>query len=243
MGAVAAVARLIYLNLARQFPVLLTFLVFLAAIDIGFGLEDQRSALYFWSYIVLEPLECIFGIIAVRELLALTFSDYPGIRTVGRWSMYAGIALSLTLSLLATGFFWSGGALGRAHSHLYYLEISKRAVVFGLAVVIVTILLCLSRYPLHLGRNTLVSSLCFSALFLSEAARLLLDSLMPKLHNHFVDGVESGFIFFCLIGWAVFLRPESATAAPQIHYSSAGEDDLLRQLNSLNALLARAARR
>lgn len=242
IGALIAVSRLIYLSLARQFPALLVFLAFLAVIDIGFGLQNPTSVAYFWSYIALEPLKCLFGIFAVRELLTLTFSDYPGIRTVGRWAMYAGVSLSLTVSLLATGFFWSGGAAGRAHSHLYYLEISSRWVFFSLAIIIATILVCLSRYPLHLPRNTLVSSLFFSTLFLSEAARLLLDSLMPELHNHSVDWAESAVIFICLIGWAIFLRSESKVPRP-IHYSGPREEYLLRQLNSLNELMAGAVRR
>jgi hypothetical protein len=220
-GAVAAVARLFYLNLAKRFPALLAFLAFLAVIDLCLGLQDQTSALYFWSYVVLEPLECVFGILAVRELLALAFSDYPGIRTAGRWAMYTGVALASLISLLVT----------------------KRSIVFALAFVIVTILLFLSKYPLHLGRNTLVSSSFFSLLFLSEAGRLLLDSLLPELNSHSIDWTQSAFISICLFCWAVMLRPETARIPAQVHYSTAREEHLLQQLNSLNQLMTRAARR
>ena len=125
----------------------MAYLVFLAVINLGFGLLNETSAPYFWSYIALEPLECVFSIFAVRELFSLTFYDYPGIRTVGRWVMYAGVALALTASLLLTRFFWSGAALGRAHSRLFYLEVSQRSIVFTLAFVILTILVFLSQVP------------------------------------------------------------------------------------------------
>src|SRR4051812_38034878 len=105
-AALAAVARLTYLNLARQFPALLAFLVFLGALDLAFGVEDPKGPVYFWTYIFGEPLECVLAILAVRELLALTFADYPGIRTVGRWVMYSAVALSLCTSLLVTGALW-----------------------------------------------------------------------------------------------------------------------------------------
>jgi hypothetical protein len=242
--ALAAVARLIYLNFVKQFPALLAFLAFLAAIDFRFGFEDQTSSTYFWSYIVLEPVYCLFAILAVRELLALTFREYPGIRTAGRWAMYAGIVFSLSISLVLTYFFWSGSAAGRAHSpYLYYVELIKRCVFFTLALVIVTLLVFLSRYPLHLSRNTLVSSFFFSALFLSETARLLVDSMVTLLHNPAVDWAQSGFIFICLFGWTLMLKRESRTTPPQIRFPSPREEHLLQQLNSLNQLMARASRR
>jgi len=242
-AASAAVIRLIYLNLAREFPALVTYLAFVAVMNLGYGLLNQASVLYFWSYIALEPLECVFSIFAVRELLTLTFNDYPGIRTVGRWVMYSGVVLALGISFLLTGFSWSHAARGRAHSHLFYFELSQRSIVFTLAFVIVTILLFLSKYPLHLSRNTLVSSAFFSVLFLSEAARLLIDSLAPKLNIHSVDWAGTVFMSVCLFGWAAMLKPESRAAPAQIRFSSPNEEHLLQQLNSLNQLMTRAARR
>jgi hypothetical protein len=242
-AAAAAVIRLIHLNLAKAFPALLAYLVFVAVMNLGYGLLNEASALYFWSYIVLEPLECIFSIIAVRELFTLTLNDYPGIQTVGRWVMYAGVALALSISLLLTGFFWTGGVGGHTNSHLFYFEVSQRSVVFSLAFVIVTILLFLSKYPLHLARNTLVSSVCFCVMFLSEACRLLIDSLNPVMHIHYVDWAGTVFMSVCLVGWAAMLAPEVAKAPAQVRFSTQSEDHLLQQLNALNQLMTRAARR
>jgi hypothetical protein len=158
--------------------------------------------------------------------------------------MYTGTALALVVSLFLTGFFWEIGAAGRAHSlYIYYVEISKRSVLFSLAVVIVTVLVFISRYPLHLPLQTRVCGLFFSAFVLSEAARLLFDSTMPRLINSYVDRAESVFAMICLFSWAVFLRRENTETAPLVRVSSQREDHLLQQLNSLNDLMARAARR
>jgi hypothetical protein len=242
-AAVAAVTRLAQLNLARRFPALIAYLVFLAVENLGYGLLNSASEFYFWTYIALEPLECVFGIVAVRELFALTFNEYPGIRTVGRWVMYAGVTLALGISLLLTGFFWSSRAMVRADAWLYYVEVSQRSIFFPLAFVIATILLFLSRYPLHLSRDTLVSSAFFSVIFLSETVGLLIDSLAPKLYNLHVDWAESVFMSICLAGWAFLLKPEPRTAPAQIRFSSPDEDHLLQQLDALNQLMTRAARR
>jgi hypothetical protein len=241
-AAVAVVARLIYLNLASRFRALLAYLTFLAVVNCAFGLLNQASALYFWSYIAVEPLECLLGIFAVRELFALTFDNYPGIRSVGRWAMYAGIALALAISLLVTRFFWNGEIHGRS-IHLFYFEVAQRSVVFTLAFVIFTILIFLSRYPLHLSRNTLASSVFFSVSFLSEASQLLVDSLAPQLNSHYVDWAGTIFIAVCLLGWAAILRPEAERAPERITFSTPLEDHLLQQLNALNQLMTRVARR
>lgn len=242
-GAAVAVARLVYLKLARRFRALFAYLVFLAAMETDFGSLSQASKYYFWSYVALEPLECMFGIMAVRELLALTFNDYPGIRTFGRWVMYAGMAFAVGISLFLAGFFWTNTASGRAHSHVYYLELSKRSIVFSLAFVIVTILIFLSKYPLYLSRNTLVSSAFFSILFLSEASRLLVDGLAPQLNNRYVDWTENIFTSLCLFGWAILLKPESQQLPARIKVPGPQEDHLLQQLNALNRLMTRAAKK
>jgi len=241
-AAAIAVARLSCLNLARRFPALFAYLVYWAGMDLCLGLLERSTTLYFWSYVVLQLLKWIFSIFAVRELFALTFTSYPGIRTAGRWVMYYGVALALGISLLVTRFFWSGGVRGRS-ANLFYFEVSQRSVVFTLAFVIVTILLFLSKYPLHLSRNTFVSSAFFSVLFLSEACRVLINTLAPKLYNPPLDWPQAIFFAICLLAWAAMLRPEPETAPARVTFSTPREEHLLEQLNALNQMMTRSARR
>lgn len=203
---------------------------------------DRFAKAYFWTYVAVGSWENIFSILVVREILTAMFDNYPGIRTVGRWAMYVGIATSAGASLALTKFFWNTGASGRHKWGLFYLEVIQRSIVFSLVVVILAILFVLSKYPLHLGRNTYVSCVAFSALFLSEAARLLLDSTARVLHIDFVDQIESVFIALCLGSWAFLLRPEPVPAA-RVAFSTPQEDHLLQQLDSLNRLMSRAAKR
>ena len=157
--------------------------------------------------------------------------------------MYAGTAVAITTSVVLTRLSWDRGAQGRSHSYFFYWEVSQRSVVFTLAVIIITILFVLSKYPLRLGRNTWISSAFFGALFLSEAVRLLIDSLAPQLHSPYVDWSESVFIALCLISWAACLKPEAAQVPARVTFSTPHEDQLLKQLESLNQVMARAARR
>ncbi len=193
-------------------------------------------------YVVYLPLQNILSIVAVRELFALVFDDYPGIQTIGRWAMYAGIILAVVASVTIDRFFWDGGA-GDRDGVLFYMEVVQRSVVFGLALVIITILFVLSRYPLHLNRNAYFSSLFFSLLFLSDAARLLIDSLAPRLYNLYVDWTECLVIAALLSVWTHLLQPERAAEISRLGLSTPGETHLLEQLESLNAFLDSAGRR
>lgn len=237
-GAVAASARLVSAGLRKHFLALLSYLVFLAVLNLVLGLENAQSLLYFYSWVVLEPLKCVFSVLAVRELFTLTFENYPGIRTTGRWAIYSGVTLAVSISLTAT--IWAGGAHGR--SKIFYFEACQRWVMFTLAVVIGAILWSLSRYPLHLRRNTLVSSICFSALFLADACRLFIDSLAIYLYNLPIDRTESVFACVCLLTWAVLLKPDEIIPT-RITFSTPREDHLLEQLSALNQMMDRAARR
>jgi hypothetical protein len=108
--------------------------------------------------------------------------------------------------------------------------------------VIATILVVLSRYPLELTRNTCVSGAFFSALFLSDAARLFIDSMNSRLYVLAVDWGQGIFAFFCLLTWTVLVQPEAPKPA-KIKFSTPADDHLLEQLASLNQLLGRTVRR
>ena len=110
----AAVGRLIYLRLAKHFRALTAYLILLAITNFLYAILVWTSVLYFYAYIFLVPLDCIFSIFAVRELFALVFDNYRGIRTVGRWSMYAGTAVAITTSVVLTRLSWDRGAQGRS---------------------------------------------------------------------------------------------------------------------------------
>jgi hypothetical protein len=240
-AATFAVGRLIRLRLTYRFPALFGFLSLLALFAALFAVISPRAPVYFWMYVVYLPVQNVLSFVAVRELFALVFDHYPGIQTVGRWATYAGIFLSVAASAAIAGLFWRGGAGGR-DSFLFYLEVVQRSVVFSLALVISTIFFVLSRYPLRLSRNTYSSSLFFGLLFLSDAGRLLVDSLSLGLYNRYVDWSEDFVIAAILSAWAVLLQPERA-AVSRAAVSAPGEARLLEQLESLNQFLDSAGRR
>jgi len=238
-AAVIAIARLLSLRLAGIFPVLLSFLSAIAVTGVAASFFSSRSRTYFWIYIAQTPVYCILAILAARELFAVVFKKYPGIRSAGRMAMYWCIGFASMISLAI-----AVGHPGRpeAFTHLVYIELVRRSIVLTVALFILFILYSLSRYPLELGRNILVSSILFSILFLGQATQLLIDSFSPLLYSEMVDLADVIFGAACTLVWAALLRPEPAPAPVAVKYSSRQEEQLLHQLDGLNRLLTRASR-
>ena len=234
--AALTVGRLIQLKLVWRFPSLVAWLTAIACGVFALSFISQQSPLYFRMWLVVVPVENIFGVIAVRELFALVFRDYPGIRSVGRWGMYGGLVVAASGSIAFRRTTERGSLL------LFNAEVLQRSVVFSLAVVILLILFFLSRYPLRLSQNTYIFSSFFSAIFLSEALRLLVDSFDLRLNNPAVDLIEAIFVSICMVLWASLMQHADTPVPERVRFSSPQEDHLLEQLASLNHMLSRAGR-
>jgi len=244
VGAAVAAVRLFAVRLGARQPGLLAFLVYVAVNSVLLSLFPPDSIEYFWVYVVSAPVGWVVSIWAVREIISLAMAAYPGIRTACRWTMYAAVAVSSFVSLLITAAFWRGS--GSAQRGLYYLLITERSVLFSLAVVIVSLLLFLSYYPIRLHHNQYVSCGFFSAIFLSQAVQQLFDSLAPNFYSRISDVAQLGVETLCLCGWALLLRREETVAEPPVEKLSVSRPEaahLLEQLQTMDKFLSRAGRR
>jgi hypothetical protein len=240
-SAIAA-GRLIQFGFSRHQRALLIFLTFNSVYLIALATLPPRSHGYFTIYLFGTIIYWVVSVIAVREMFALTFDSYPGIRTAGRWVLYSATGLAIAASVVVSFAFRHASDHGSAV--LYWSEVSNRFVVLTLAIVIAAIVRFLSHYPLHLSRNTYISTGFFSAVFFSEAVMLIIDSPSRFLYRNWVDVTQVVFAGVCFCGWALLLRPELAAPSPQrISFESPAEHELLQHLDSLNRLLSRAGRR
>src|SRR6202021_3342557 len=121
-AALVALTRLTYVKQAKQFRALAWYLGVLCVYNLLAGGLSPRSTTYFWYYVGMIPVESAAGIFAIRELIALIFANYPGIRTVGRWTLYAGIGLSAGTSLACARFGSGSGPALRSKSGVVYIE-------------------------------------------------------------------------------------------------------------------------
>ena len=237
-ASAAAASRLVYLGMAKRQPALLAFLLVSTFGNVVLSFLGLKTASYFLAYMVFQTVQLATEIAVVRELFEITMGTYPGIRTSARWVLHGTLAIVAVGAILLTTLFW--GEVGSSH-YLFYMLVLSRSVKFGLAAVIISFLVFLSRYPLNLHRNIYVSSNFFGALFLIEAADDLIDSISPRLFSASVDTATVFLSTLLCLGWAAILRSPASEPVTVI-FDSAADRELLRQLESLNNTLSRVGR-
>lgn len=241
-AAAFAVARLLQFRLTSRYIYLFSYLAATAIFDVGLSTLSRQSAAYYWTYVAAAPTVWLTASLAVYQMFALIFRDFPGLRTAGRWALNGALALAIivaTVILRAPLPHQSARTIA-----LYYELVFDRSVHFGLAAIIIALILFLSRYPLHLDRNTYVASGFFSAVFLAESVTRLVDTLSPSLFTNAVDTPEIAFVALAFAGWGVMLQSHSTAHVPVRAPANPGrEAELLRQLDALNGVLTRSVRR
>ncbi len=240
-AAAFAAARLLHFRLRSRYPILFSYLIVSTILSSLFSVLSVKSQAYYWAYIVSQPVSWCAAALAVREMFALIFRDYPGLKTAGRWSFYAALAISVVVSIVLAGTLHATNA-PKAPQLVYTLQLD-RSIGFTLTVTIGILMLTLSRYPLHLDRNTYVASGFFSAIFLANGAIKLIDSISKDLYFDYADRAEVTFAAVCFAAWGLMLRYAEKPAPARAAVSKPREAELLQQLESLNQILSRSSRR
>lgn len=241
-AAAFAVARLLQYRLTSRYIYLFSYLATTALFDVGLSTLSRQSPAYYWTYVAASPTIWLTASLAVYQMFALIFRDFPGLRTAGRWALNVALALAIIVATLILR-----SPLPNQSTRtiaLYYELVFDRSLHFGLAAIIIVLILFLSRYPLHLDRNTYVASGFFSAVFLAESVTRLIDTLSPALYTNAVDTPEIAFVALAFAGWGVMLQAHSTRPVPARAPANPGrEAELLRQLDALNTVLTRSVRR
>jgi hypothetical protein len=240
-AAAFAAGRLLQFRLTSRFANLVFYLAVTSVSDFALSILDRFSSAYYWTYVVVGPITWLAASLAVYQMFALIFRDFPGLRTAGRWVLNAAVAIAVIASAIILRTPWSW--LSSRTKALYYELTFDRSVHFALAAIIIMLILFLSRYPLHLDRNTYVASGFFSAVFLAESITRLIDTLHPALYRDAVDNPEFVFVALAFAGWGIMLRAAAATVPARPPLNSLREAELLHQLDALNGILTRSVRR
>ncbi|HXM41672.1 MAG TPA: hypothetical protein VN924_10490 [Bryobacteraceae bacterium] len=245
-GTAALSIRLFATGLYRRYRVFCIYLVF-ATLQSGIFISlNQRSNAYQKIWVSTEPLEWLLYILVVLEIYALVLQDYRGLSTAGRWTLIAAVVVALLASGVS---FVVPSQLTLQGSLMRYYYVAERAVYFSLAIFLLSILGFLMQYPITLNRNVIVHSMVFSVYFLGNTVIYLLLSMRGKasaaqLQNFiFVVGYALDAITLAAIcAWLVMLNPagELRKVSLRPQWMPGREEELVSQLNHLNAALLRA---
>ena len=232
-------ARLYFSGLSRRYQAFFFFLIFFTLQTSVLALLPRAGQGYLAVWLIGEPIEWFLYAWVVLELYSLVLKDYQGLYTVGRWSLIAAVSVALLASaagVLSPSLKSGQGELMR----LYY--VAERSVYFSLVVFLLTILTLLARYPITLNRNTITYSLVFSIYFLCNAAIFVLISTrgfyMVRISAYLIQAINLG----ALATWLLMLNTAGEEHQRRLRpaWMPGREDQLVNQLNSLNAALMRA---
>jgi hypothetical protein len=234
-------ARLYLLSLHRPYRAFFYYLIFSALQSVTLAVLNRTTGTYQLIWLLTEPIDWIFCALVVLELYSLVLQDYRGLYTVGRWSLI----VSVSVALLASGFSLIIPSYYTRQGYLMaYYYVAERAVYFSLAILLLTILALLMRYPIVLKRNTVVHSMIVSAYFIGNTAIFLLLSTrgmgVIRIAAYAIQAVN----LVTLGTWLVIFNTAGEKHQQRLRpaWLPGREEELVSQLNSLNGAMLRAVR-
>jgi hypothetical protein len=204
---------------------------------------DRRSSAYGWAYLGTEPIVWVLYILVVLELFTIVLRDYPGIQTLSRRVLAAGLAISATVAL-ATLLPDLGNPAER-YPILRIMYVAQRVVMSSLVVFFAILTAFLVWYPVPLSRNVVVYCAGYSLYFISSTMGLFVRNIAGESVTRITSTVLQGFAVACLIAWIALLNRQGETKRLSLrsHMPAPDEARLVGQLESINRGLLRSAKK
>lgn len=243
LGSILMVLKLYRTGLHRRYPVFFAFFIFRIPNSIWPIFLARESNNYFYLWVCTVPIVLIFYVLMVVELYKSVLERYRGLYSLGRWVMYASVAISVTISALSLMPTIKPEAK-QASKIMIYVLATERGVDTALAIFIILMLCFLSFFPLKLGRNVRVHALVFSVFFLSNTFVLLMRSNFGMKFDESVSTALLCVTAASVVAWLTMLRSagEDSKQAPAA-LGPEYESRLLAHLDSINSALLKASER
>jgi hypothetical protein len=240
LGAALLSFKLLQTGLWRRYPIFFWYFLFRVPDSVWPLFLNAGSPVYQKVWMLTEPIAWVFHILVVIELYRLVLEDHKGIYTLGRWAMYAALAIAIPISVLSLIPHFTVHTPDKTR-YMGYEFATARGINFSLALFLLLILFFLSRYPFKLSRNVVVHSALYTILFFSEALVVFLRTF-KIVATEKLNIIVVALSCACIVAWLILLGPRGEEV--QAHFpliSPQREKTALRQLESLNATLLKVS--
>jgi hypothetical protein len=202
------------------------------------------SDAYAWAWVATEPVLWVLYILIVLELYGLVLQKYPGIASLGRWAIFAGLAIALAIASLTLSADLNSGT-GDRFPVLQYALVIGRGVASSLVLFLLFINVFLTLYPVPLSRNVVVHSIVYAIYFLTMTMVLLVRNLLGHSITELVNVIASCVSVLCLGVWTIWLNRsgERQTVRLRQQWRPEHAEHVVEQLSAINSTLMRAARK
>jgi hypothetical protein len=199
------------------------------------------SRAYFLIYVYLSPVSWLLYIFVSRDIYQKIFRKYQGIAFAGRTCLHVSV-VCLFVSIIAGMFFSNSSVRGSTFSHFTSID---RSVLFGLSFFLLLVVATIVRYPIPITRNFIVHCIFFSATLLLQSIFSVVDQATGYHYSMFCNTLTAALSTLLITGWALVLTKAGDIEAVRIRQNIRPEVavHLLGQLDSLNSILLRAARK
>lgn len=243
IGASAVLlVRLLQAGLWRAYRFLFAYVLFDLIYSVTLANTPMRTKLYGDVYMTGTAVELLLAVAVVMELYSRALEEHPalakfGSRAVGYLLVAAGIVAASALGIDDT--IPAGQSLVL---HRFFRV--ERTMDFGIVIFLVIVSVLLVWFPIRVRRNIAYYVAGFALFYASRSAGILFVNVLPHGWQRPIDIVVLCISFTCLLGLAVFLRPERAFAevVPR-RVNTASATQLTIHLESINTALSRMARR
>ena len=250
-------ARLWRLGLARRYPSLLTFLVFVTVsslagyflftypqIRFSLGLRDLSPQVYSWFFVISQPITWALYLCVLIEVFNRAVAGYGGLQKLSRLATY-GIAVGVGVLVLGIVILDSTGNLP-VWRLIGPWNRAERGIYLGLTTFCLALAAFIAYFPLSVPKNVRVVFAVFGLYF---AGQVCLDALHAQLGRSFNEVRNNVTFFFyipCLLGGLLaFSRAGEeapASAGPRWRLDERQGAMLTARLRSFNETLVRVIR-
>jgi hypothetical protein len=239
--ALAAV-RVRLLPAAKEYGLFVWLFVSWSCISASTVGVPLTSALYKYIFLISIPLSWVLYFWGARHLYQKIFSKYPGIAFAGRSALWLSAAIVIVGVVLSTAL-----APGVVTSKDLFaaLILLDRCVLFGIAFFLVLLVSIMIRYPISIAKNIAVHAFFFASILFSQALLQAVDQWTGYRFTPYCNTIAAGFDAVLVSAWAVFLTNAGDAVIIRVrqHIRPETEVHLLGQLDALNGILLRAARK
>jgi hypothetical protein len=235
--------RLRQQELHRRYPFFCLYLAASVAEASVLLLVPRGTDAYAIAYMAFVPLIGLCTVLATLEVYDLVLRDFPGIRTLGRWAVLGGLLAALAVAGLTLAPDLSNPA--EAYPVMRSFHVFQRALYSALLLFVLFISAFLIWFPIPLSRNTVLHTIVFTANFAGKSIALLIRNVGGAEFRLLSSTLILAIAAACLAAWTLFLtrQGEQQTVVFGHRWKPEDSDRLVEQLDSLNTILLRSARR
>lgn len=234
--------RLIQCRLYRTYGSLFLYWLVQALPSLALLSVGRQTRLFVYIYWGAQTVNMFMALYVVQDLFHIALAEHPAIASMGRRVVLAAMAIAAVVAL-------AGVALDVTILPGHYPAIQRfatfeRSMNFVVLIFLLLISILLLWFPIKVRRNIVVYISGFVLFAAARSLGLLLANLLPQGYTVLVSTILLAITLLCLLIWIIGMRAEGerATSTPGYRRDPEAMHQLGRQLDAINATLARFVR-